>query len=144
MLAAHGEPDRAEGGQDQDGPDRQEPGLGGLELAPRLPSGLVEERCRLARVEGAAVAGGGVGCGVHDVSLVSTLCHKVDGTLWRKVKGFAVELYAVKWRVGALLAALEAIRMGRRIPASAGGRKRPSMPLPATTSSKRPDDIRCQ
>ena len=56
MLAAHGEPDRAEGSQDQDGPDGQEPGLGGLELAPCLPSGLVKERRRLARVEGAAVA----------------------------------------------------------------------------------------
>src|SRR5690349_4443109 len=96
MLSAYGEPDRAEGGQDQDGPDRQEPGLVGLELAPCLPSSLVQERCRLAGVEGAAVAGGGVRCVVHGVSLDRTLCHKADSALWRKVKGWGQELYGVK------------------------------------------------
>src|SRR6201992_1300422 len=89
MLGAHGQPARDESGQDQDAPDRQEPGLGGRELAPRLPAGLVEERRRLARVKGAAAVGGGVGCEVHGVSLDWTLCHKVDAALWRKVKGFA-------------------------------------------------------
>ena len=71
VLSAHGEPDRAEGGQDRDRPGRQEPRRGGRKLAAGLLGGLVQQGGGLPWVEVAAVAGGGgaVRCGVHSVSL---------------------------------------------------------------------------